>query len=878
MNILNASDLGARKTDPTFGPIEPPSADLASPTILPKNQPHEKKDFREELFRDNQSDSPSARPPSSTKKTSDKVIATPAVLSDRSLASKSMDAKRPEKVSTGQDVRRETKNPWKEKSDSSDKVSSIETVADPKGMPNANQQGTRPTRPLHQDSVDDDPFVNKMAYASPRNTIPAQVQQVKTTTGPDSSISSPSPAINFLEGRLDQINPAAIPQVISGNSFITDALAAADVNQFLNAPLPLEKLAKDLGIDASQITKMFEQNQVPEYLTPNELFKYLNIDRNRVGAELSLLKANLQFDGLSSYMQRATLITEGDGRSETKNPIETDQLNSKEKKQKQICLPFADLNQFQPNQIGQVQQVVETDFFATPSEKMPLLAAAPLSGYAPFFAAQQIQQSQEPVNPLTLGQGFSEQQVAPSPVLQPELTAVLPNEQKISAISLEKTGRTSGQSPIPFVTNGFFETQVDPFEELGAMMDPLTLQAIKAQPSSSTFLQMDDAFAATNASTLVGMNDNQGLDTLRVIDSQTELWPTPDISNRNGMPVPPIAQFKVDVLSVTSEPSPVQPSFLDNSKPVTLDLPFDYRRELLSADQIPSRETKAVLPTEIQTLSYMGSDSRNVMPAGANAPEINPNNNIRLASAFFQDQKDNRTNDPQPKLVGTAPVAFMPVSSEDSKHSSSGSQSSGQQDADQNNQQQSHRQITTPPLMAETKLPNSPTHAGQAITKQSNAVDPALRAQIVQNIMDNSSIMLKKGGGSVRLDLSSRELGTLDIAVKVVDNKLDLNILTHSQHTRDLIIADIPRLRESLQAQNLNLSDVNISVGSGNSLTQSFSDGSANHRSYFQEYQERAADNSRSSVMSSQSVQTLSSPKQWDNYRQPHAGKIQVLV
>ena len=129
----------------------------------------------------------------------------------------------------------------------------------------------------------------------------------------------------------------------------------------------------------------------------------------------------------------------------------------------------------------------------------------------------------------------------------------------------------------------------------------------------------------------------------------------------------------------------------------------------------------------------------------------------------------------------------------------------------------------------------------------------------------------------MRLDLSSRELGALDIAVKLSDNKLDLNILAHSSQTRDLIMAEIPRLRESLQHQNIGLNDVNISVSHGNSHAQSFNDGRENHRSFFQDYQERSTDYGRSTSTMTQSTQTIS-PKQWDHYRQPHTGRIQVLA
>lgn len=89
----------------------------------------------------------------------------------------------------------------------------------------------------------------------------------------------------------------------------------------------------------------------------------------------------------------------------------------------------------------------------------------------------------------------------------------------------------------------------------------------------------------------------------------------------------------------------------------------------------------------------------------------------------------------------------------------------------------------------------------------------AQRAEMVQKVMDSASYLVRQGTGSVKLDLSSAETGALQIAISLQDNKVDIKVFTESDPVREAMVADLSRLKESLQAQNVNLNHVEVGVG-----------------------------------------------------------------
>lgn len=94
-----------------------------------------------------------------------------------------------------------------------------------------------------------------------------------------------------------------------------------------------------------------------------------------------------------------------------------------------------------------------------------------------------------------------------------------------------------------------------------------------------------------------------------------------------------------------------------------------------------------------------------------------------------------------------------------------------------------------------------------------SGMTPAERAEAAQKIMDSATYLMRQGTGSVRLDLSNSIHGPLEVAINMTDNNVDVRIFTESDPVREAMIADLSRLKEALQTQNVNLNHVEVGVG-----------------------------------------------------------------
>ncbi|MBC7658611.1 MAG: flagellar hook-length control protein FliK [Chitinophagaceae bacterium] len=97
-------------------------------------------------------------------------------------------------------------------------------------------------------------------------------------------------------------------------------------------------------------------------------------------------------------------------------------------------------------------------------------------------------------------------------------------------------------------------------------------------------------------------------------------------------------------------------------------------------------------------------------------------------------------------------------------------------------------------------------------------------------VFENASLLVKDGGGSIRIDIGNKEIGAVDLAVEVKDNVVDIKIVAASPHAREILATELPKLRESLHSQNLNLSKVEIGLSGGSSWTSSDGRSSSSQR------------------------------------------------
>jgi hypothetical protein len=133
---------------------------------------------------------------------------------------------------------------------------------------------------------------------------------------------------------------------------------------------------------------------------------------------------------------------------------------------------------------------------------------------------------------------------------------------------------------------------------------------------------------------------------------------------------------------------------------------------------------------------------------------------------------------------------------------------------------------------------NSPAASNKAFSIETAAAPQTPSAPVshqqLQDILDKSSMLIKDGGGSIRLDLGSKEMGPLDLALDIKDKTVELRIVTHSDQAREALVQELPKLRESLQNQNLNLEKVEIGLSYSSAWSQSSGNGQQNREQFFE--------------------------------------------
>ncbi|MFY0641844.1 MAG: flagellar hook-length control protein FliK [Bermanella sp.] len=104
------------------------------------------------------------------------------------------------------------------------------------------------------------------------------------------------------------------------------------------------------------------------------------------------------------------------------------------------------------------------------------------------------------------------------------------------------------------------------------------------------------------------------------------------------------------------------------------------------------------------------------------------------------------------------------------------------------------------------------TQLAEKLPSNFNKLDvPPQNPQWNDQVAKRISIMASESVQSARIQLDPPELGSLEIKVKVQHDQVSVAFGSNNQTVRDALETQTPRLRELLEQQGVNLSDVNVS-------------------------------------------------------------------
>jgi len=104
----------------------------------------------------------------------------------------------------------------------------------------------------------------------------------------------------------------------------------------------------------------------------------------------------------------------------------------------------------------------------------------------------------------------------------------------------------------------------------------------------------------------------------------------------------------------------------------------------------------------------------------------------------------------------------------------------------------------------------NPLNTGFTSSITANVLSPEWSQQMTEKV----SLMLKGGVQRAEIKLNPAHLGPMEIKLSINDDQASVNFVAHHAQVRDALDASMPRLRDMLEQQGLNLSDVDVSTQS----------------------------------------------------------------
>ncbi len=141
-------------------------------------------------------------------------------------------------------------------------------------------------------------------------------------------------------------------------------------------------------------------------------------------------------------------------------------------------------------------------------------------------------------------------------------------------------------------------------------------------------------------------------------------------------------------------------------------------------------------------------------------------------------------------------------------------------------QQSSHSELLG--IKSESSIkPTDEIFAKQVDSTSTNQAPEKSRSESMQSqILHNATMMLKKGGGSMRMDVDSAAMGKIDLAINLANNQLDVRIVSLNDQVRDMIGKELSGLRDGLSQQGISLRTVE--VGTSNQFSNNSWSGQGN--------------------------------------------------
>ncbi len=668
--------------------------------------------------------------------------------------------------------------------------------------------------PIKPDDLPDDNNFDDISLPS----LPARDQRSTVRSPLRKSISNAihsSAVISFLTGRLDEIDPAAIPTIVVGNPFIKDALAKEDISAFLQTPMKLSQLLAGLDLNAALLQGSFTQEDLNSVVTPSEFLKSIGVDPQRVLTELNLLRSNLQVDGLTPYLQRAIA------------------MQSQKPSAKRGT---SDKSSSQQTQDSELNGQKATD---------PLTLAAMGGGAAGMSAAASMNSpdgavSNEGADSLPIQKSAVEKTSSPGQGLSKNTSG---GNSGSKAPSLNPKGLSAGQSSIdqPSVSFGKIPGDLSGVDPKPAISVDKKFTDVSIPAGNS----VDILNPRNTANTSPSFETSTSALSIKGIPVKTSEFVMP----RNSQPIS-FESASVDPYLAISQNNSFKDLYTFSPDPGEVSTSLSASAastnpgEILSPQRILLDRFNKPIPQDVP-ISSGGQKAESILARPLDAV-LTSENAASFDPRYFDSQRATSsqysTISKEAQQIGptSSPILASAIRNLDSSQFSSGGfmghfpKNLSQQgltlgelaglDKGESRDDENEFSDSLP-----TTIDNPNNLKTATIDRAGQTADPFSisnhKPQIMKHLVDKASMLIKDGGGSVRIDLGSPELGRIDLAISVNHDKVSMKILTDSNKTREILGQDLEKLRETLSGQHLQLSKVELGTDDSSRRQSSFQNG-----------------------------------------------------
>ncbi len=602
-----------------------------------------------------------------------------------------------------------------------------------------------------------------------------------------------APVVALLTGHLERVVPTDIPDLVSGNAFVADAIGEANLADFMNKPAAIGDILEDLELPQG-LADIAEQMglDLKSVVTPSELLRAIGVDPGKVMAELTNLKTSLGAEGLAPYMRKAAQLAEQMG-AQPAQPLEP--YPGWAKTTTPPAVPQSPVTgAFDPTKVTQTGTGVAPTMPSTKVAATTPAATTPAAASPPAGIV-----TAEDLRDLVDGNPYAALGLTPQELLKMLTPGMAADGVKSSG--KEVTNLSPGAQPLSGL-GGLGVTQFNPADlNLASNVQSLDLSGAPVAPTMNN--------ATFDAFNLLG-------DKLKTMETQTvdmtkvpgEAKPADVIQLQPKQVAASGRTLEEQLQSVGTVINPVrslspQPELKvvggDQTvkMPISADSPLAVQTDVKQLGRADAKPQLEIAPSDVteriaaKPAAFAAAPQmKDLAPRAMNVSQAIPADELRLTA---------------PLMAGRGGEA---------KGQDFGGQGKEERPKDDGASFTSFDRAMGEVGAGKTQHVASHGKSGFAVNNTPElGLTSEQRLDMFQKVMDRATSLMNDGGGVVRLDFGSSGLGQLEMAVKMNDDKMDLKILTGSDRVKEAVMSELGKLRDALSVQNVQLGQVDVGVG-----------------------------------------------------------------